>query len=242
VNVSAATVVLQTLLHGATLGPTPVSPGLIVTISGTGLGPVTGVAARPSAAGTIETRLGDVRVLFDGVAAPLLFVRSDQINAIAPYALHGRLSARVQVEYGTSFSVPIEAKVVDAAPGIFTTGVAGRGQAAAMNSDLSSNSLANPAARGSVITIFGTGEGQTEPPGQDGRIILTDLRKPLLPVTARIGGRTAEVLYVGSGSMLVSGTFQANILVPADIQTGAVTIELQVGTAVSQPGVTIAVR
>jgi uncharacterized protein (TIGR03437 family) len=145
VNVSAATVVLQSVLHGATLSPTPVSPGLIVTISGTGLGPTTGVAARPSAAGTIETRLADVRVLFDGVPAPLLFVRSDQINAIVPYALFGRLSARVQVEYGTSFSVPIEAKVVDAAPGIFTTGVAGRGQAAAMNSDLTSNSLANPA-------------------------------------------------------------------------------------------------
>jgi uncharacterized protein (TIGR03437 family) len=242
VTVTAAPLVVQGLLNAATLVPAPIAPGEMVSITGTGLGPVAGVVVRPSPAGAFESRVSDVRVLFDGVPAPLLFVQNEQINAIVPYAMHGRFSARIQVEAGGSFSVPIEARVVDAAPGIFTTSGTGRGQSAALNSDLTSNSLSNPAERGSIITLFGTGEGQTDPPGQDGRIISTDLRRPLLPVTARIGGRSAEVIYFGSASGLVSGIFQANIRVPEDIAAGTVPLEIQVGGSAIQTGVTIAVR
>jgi hypothetical protein len=134
-NVTATSIAVQGLLHGATLAPTPIAPGQIVTLTGAGLGPATGVVATPTAAGAIESRLAGVRVLFDGVPAPLLYVRDDQINAIVPYALYGRVSARVQVEGAAGLSVPIEAKVVDAAPGIFTAGPAGRGQASALNAD-----------------------------------------------------------------------------------------------------------
>jgi uncharacterized protein (TIGR03437 family) len=241
-NATASRITVATILHGASLAPTAIAPGQIVTITGTGLGPVSGVIARPNAAGTFETRLADIRVLFDGIPAPLLFVRNDQINAIAPYALQGRASSRLQVESGTRFSVPVEARVVDAAPGIFTAGGVGRGQAAAINLDFSLNSPAQPAPRGSVITVFGTGEGQTDPPGQDGRVILTDLRRPHLPVTAKIGGRPAEVTYFGSAPTLVSGVFQANIRIPEDIEPGVVALEIQVGSATIQPGVTIIVR
>lgn len=242
VNVSTANAVVQGLVHGATLAPTAVAPGQVIMITGSGLGPVTGVAARPSAAGAIETRLSNVRVLFDSVPAPILYVRGDQINAIVPYAMQGRSTTRIQVENGTSLSVPIEARVVEAAPGLFTTAGTGRGQVTASNSDLTANSLANPAARGSIITVYGTGEGQTEPLGQDGRIISTDLRRPLLQVTATIGGRPATVTYAGSASTQVSGIFQANILIPEDIEPGSVPIQLQVGGVATQPGITIVVR
>jgi uncharacterized protein (TIGR03437 family) len=147
----------------------------------------------------------------------------------------------VQVERAGSFSLPIEVKVVDAVPGLFTVS-SGRGQAAALNSDYSVNSASNPVQRGSVISVFGTGEGQTDPPGQDGRIILTDLRHPLLPVTASIGGRAVPVLYIGSAPMIVSGVFQANLRVPEDIESGIHPIELQIGGVTTQAGVTIAVR
>ena len=108
--------------------------------------------------------------------------------------------------------------------------------------DYTPNSLANPAQRGSVITVFGTGEGQTNPPGQDGRIILSDLRRPLLPVVARIGGRLTEVLYAGSAPTLVSGGFQANVRIPEDIEPGTVPIEIEVGGLPAQADVTIVVR
>ena len=241
-NVSASMVAPNAMLHAATLAPTVAAPGQIVTITGTGLGPVTGVAARPSAAGAIETRLGDVRVLFDGVPAPVLYVRNDQINAIVPYALDGRFSTRMQIENGTGFSIPVEFKVADSAPGIFTANGLGRGQAAALNSDFTPNSPANPAQRGSVVAVYGTGEGQTELPGQDGRIIATDIRRPKMPVTATVAGQPAQITYIGSAPGLVSGVFQANIRIPEDVSPGAVSIGIQVGTAVTQSGVTIAVR
>jgi uncharacterized protein (TIGR03437 family) len=234
-NVSGSAVVVKTILHGARLTPTTIAPGMIVTIMGRGLGPFTGVVARPNAAGAIETRLSGVRVLFDGIPAPLLFVQRDQINAIVPYAVYGRVSSRIQVESSTIFSVPIDVRVVDAAPGLFTISNSGRDQTAALNSDHTSNSLSNPARRGTVISVFGTGEGQTESPGQDGRVISTDLRRIILPVTAKIGGVSAEVTYAGSAPGLVSGVFQANIRIPEGVESATLPIEIQIGGATTQP-------
>jgi uncharacterized protein (TIGR03437 family) len=78
--------------------------------------------------------------------------------------------------------------------------------------------------------------------GQDGRIINTDLRKPLLPVTALIGGQDAEVLYAGSGPTLVSGLCQVNLHIPNTLAAGAQPVEIRVGGVASQRGVTIELR
>jgi len=241
-NVTASSIGTMAVLHGASFAPTPAAPGLLVTITGSGLGPEVGVSAKPTAAGAIDTQLAGTQVFFDGVPAPLLYVRQDQINAIVPYAVYGRANVKVQVQRGTDYAVPIDLKVADSAPGIFTSSVNGRGQAAALNGDMTPNSAANPAPRGGVISIYMTGEGQTDPPGQDGRIILTDLRRPLLTVSATIGGQTAEVLYAGSAPAIVSGVAQINLKIPESIGTGPVPVVIQIGSATSQPGVTIAVR
>ena len=60
--------------------------------------------------------------------------------------------------------------VTDTAPGIFTLTASGRGQGAILNQDYSVNSAGNRAPKGSVVMIFGTGEGQTNPAGVDGLI------------------------------------------------------------------------
>jgi len=241
-DVAPSTVHVDAVLHGATFAPTPIAPGQIVTIIGTGLGPAAGVSAKPSAAGALPTQLGDTTVTFDGVPAPLMFVRTDQINAIVPYSMFGRLSAHLQVQTPSSLSIPVELKVVDAVPGIFTASGTGTGQAAALNIDMSPNSPINPADRGSVVTVFGTGEGQTNPPGQDGRVVTTDLHHPLLPVSATVGGMPTTATYFGSAPGLVSGVFQANVNIPNEVQSGPVTIQLQVGTATTQANVTVFVR
>ncbi|HEY1341672.1 MAG TPA: hypothetical protein VGF59_29375 [Bryobacteraceae bacterium] len=241
-KVTGTSVLVRGILNAATYAPGPVSPGELIAITGLGLGPDTGVVARPSAAGAFDVALADVHVSFDGIPAPLLYVQSEQINAIVPYAMAGRTGAKLQVQFGTAYSFLVDVKVTDSAPGIFTAGGTGRGQAAALNADSTPNSAVNPLDRGSVIVVYGTGEGQTDPPGQDGRVIAADLRRPLLQVTAKIGGRPAEVLYAGSASTLVSGVFQANIQVPVDVDVGAVPVELQIGGATSPPGVTIVVR
>lgn len=229
--------------NGASFLPSPAAPGQIITLRGTNLGPERGVSFTLNAQGRVPTVVADTRVLFDGIAAPVIYTSRNQINAIVPYALTGRFSTRVQVEYLNQRSNILELRVVDSAPGVFTIGD-GRGQAALLNQDNSVNAPNNPAARGTIIQIYATGEGQTRPEGIDGFVPLTvpDLRFPLLPVTVRIGGVPAEILYAGSAPQAVLGLFQVNARVPQNIGTGNQSIEVQVGTAISQAGATLAIR
>jgi uncharacterized protein (TIGR03437 family) len=74
--------------------------------------------------------LGRTRVLFDGVAAPMVYAESGQISAIVPYRVTGRKSTEVVVEYDGQRSPPVVLPVVRSAPALFTLDATGRGQAA----------------------------------------------------------------------------------------------------------------
>lgn len=79
--------------------------------------------------------------------------------------------------------------------------------------------------------------------GVDGQPATVPLPLPNLPVTVTIGGQPAQLQYVGGAPGEIAGLMQINAVIPSGIQTGnAVTVVVQVGTASSQPGVTIAVR
>ena len=54
---------------------------------------------RRSGTGTLPTNLADTRILCNGLPPPLLYVSSKQSSAIIPYAVAGRTSVDVQVEY-----------------------------------------------------------------------------------------------------------------------------------------------
>ena len=222
--------------------PTAIAPGLIVTIFGSAIGPATPALFRPTPAGLVETTLAETRVWFDGIAAPLLFASNRQVSAVAPYALAGRFSARMQVEYQGMRSNAVELRVVDAAPAIFTLEATGAGPGAILNQNLTVNTPANPARRGTVVAIYAMGEGQTSPGGADGLITGSVLRRPLQEATVTIGGQQAEVLYVGSAPGLVSGVLQINARVPERIAAGNAPVILTVGNAASQAGVTLAVE
>lgn len=56
-----------------------------------------------------------------------------------------------------------------------------------------------------------------------------------LPVLAMINGESAQVLYAGIAPGLVQGANQINLVIPADIATGPITIVLTAGTASSKP-------
>jgi trimeric autotransporter adhesin len=134
--------------------------------------------------------------------------------------------------------------VSQASPGIFTLNQSGKGPGAVVNQDGSVNGPGHPASSGSVVLILGTGEGQTDPPGRDGRIATNgELRLPLLPVSVSIGGRSAEVVYAGSLAGQVAGLFHVNARVPAGLAPGdALPVTVHVGNTSSQAGVTVAVR
>jgi uncharacterized protein (TIGR03437 family) len=61
-------------------------------------------------------------------------------------------------------------------------------------------------------------------------------------VSVTIGGKSAEVLYAGAAPGLISGVLQVNVRLPDGIASGAVPVEVRVGSASSQPGVTISVQ
>ena len=133
--------------------------------------------------------------------------------------------------------------VAGSAPGVFTLDATGTGPAAVVNQDGSLNSATNPAARGSVISIYATGEGRTSPAGATGSVTQSNTKTPLLPVTVKIGGIGATVQYAGSAPDEVAGLLQVNAVVPQGVGTGAaVPVTVSVGGIASRAGETIAVK
>jgi uncharacterized protein (TIGR03437 family) len=236
--ISAATV-----LNAANYASGPLAPGEITTIPGIGLGPATGVGMQ-LISGTVATTLAQSRVLFDGVPAPLLYVRDDQINAVVPYSIAGRSTTQVRIEHAGAISDALTLPIAATSPGIFTLDGSGAGQGAIRNHDEGLNSAANPAAPGSVVIIFATGAGLASPVPADGGITGTDvLPKPINPVSVWIGGAEAEVLYAGAAPEQVAGVLQVNARIPMGIVSGpAVPVVLAIGGVKSQPGVTLAVQ
>ena len=97
------------------------------------------------------------------------------------------------------------ASIVAAVPATFTI-AHGTGQAAAINQDGTLNSRDTPASRGSIVTLYATGEGVRHP-GES-------LASPVLPVSLTIGGKRAEILYAGAAPGF-AGLMQINARVPA---------------------------
>jgi uncharacterized protein (TIGR03437 family) len=196
-----------------------------------------------NAAGRVETTLGGTRVLFGGVAAPMIYAARGQVSAVVPYSVAAAQSTNVVVEYQGRSSAAMQVQVAGTAPGIFTLDASGRGQGAILNQDYTVNGAQNAAARGSAVMIYVTGEGQTEPAGGDGKLAGDSPPRPLETVTATIGGQSAEVLYAGGAPGLVAGVMQVNARVPAGAATGAaVPVLVKVGANQSPTGVTMAVR
>jgi len=229
--------------NAASFLPGSVSAGELVTFFGLKIGSDTLTPSRLDAAGRVATTLGDTRIFFDGVPAPLIYVSANQSTAVVPYAVAGKKTTQIRVEYKGVRSSVIEVGVAQAAPGIFTLAGTGTGQGAILNQDWSVNGPSSAAAPKSVVMVFATGEGATSPAGVDGRITQSILPKPVAPVSVRIGDVPARVLYAGAAPSMVAGVLQVNVEVPENAPKGnAVPITLVVGDAASQSGVTLAIQ
>ncbi|MBS1877821.1 MAG: putative Ig domain-containing protein [Acidobacteria bacterium] len=232
--------VLAAIRNAASYAGGGVSPGEIVTIFGSGMGPGALVTSTVTSRGTVDTTAGGTIVTFDGVAAPVLYSRADQLSVIVPYSVDGKASTQVQIGYRGALSTAFTVPVAPSAPGLFTMTASGIGAAAALNQDGSYNTPTSGAAPGSIVVLYATGEGQTSPGGSDGLLAASVYPKPLLPVTVTIGGVTAEVLYAGAAPTYSAGLMQVNVRVPGSAPRGAsVPVVLTVGAASSQSGVTI---
>jgi uncharacterized protein (TIGR03437 family) len=178
-----------------------ISPGEILSIFGSGFN-------------------AGAKVTFDGTAAPVLYAGAGQINLVTPYEIGGKTSTNMTVNVGGVASAPQTLSVAAAAPGIFIV----------LNQDYSINSAANPAAQNSVLNLYATGEGQTNPPGVDGKIATDVLPKPLLPVSVVVGGKSAILKYAGAAPHFIAGAMQINAQLPPGVGAGtSVPLVLNIG-------------
>ena len=137
--------------------------------------------------------------------------------------------------------------MVAAAPALFTLDGSGLGQAGMLNQSGCCNSAANPAARGTLASLYATGEGQTRPRGQTGRVSAYDsvskYPRPAGPVQVFVGGVAARIEYAGEAPHAVAGLLQVNFRVPATAPIGdAVPVVLMIGGIRSSEQATMAVR
>ena len=114
-----------------------------------------------------------------------------QSSAIVPYAVSGKSTTVLQVEYAGGRSVEVGVPVAPTRPGLFTANSSGLGQGAILNEDGSTNSMTNPAKPGSIVVLYATGKGQTDPAGVDGKLALAP-SQPVAPISVIVDGREGE--------------------------------------------------
>ncbi|MEO8367864.1 MAG: cellulase family glycosylhydrolase [Candidatus Solibacter sp.] len=205
----------------------PVAAGEIVAIYGQGIGPDQGVNAAYDAEGRLPRDLGETQVMFDGLAAPLFYVGAFQVNVQVPWEIAGQSSTVVRLTYRGVASNAATLNAVAAVPDLLTT--LGTFQAAALNQNGAVNDAMSPAERGSIVSFFAVGLGQTIPASSTGARAIS-IGGMASPVSVRIGGLAAEILYAGPAPGLV-GVTQINARVPE--KTPLVDLVERVGVTVS---------
>jgi uncharacterized protein (TIGR03437 family) len=230
---------IRTIVNGASNLAGAVAPGEVVTVYGSGIGPATLTAYQSNGTGLVPAAIAGYTVTFNGIPAPLLYASAGQVGAVVPYGVTGS-RAQVVSQFQGQSTAPVIVPLEPAAPGIFTANSSGSGQAGAINQDGSPNGPSRPAAAGSFLTLFLTGEGQTIPGGIDGKIAVSPAPAPQQDVAVTIGGKPATVQYAGGAPGAVAGVMQLNVRVPSGV-SGSVPVIVSVGGVQSQPGVTVAV-
>ena len=240
---AAAIPSLTSIVNGASFIPGAIAPGEIVTIFGSNIGPVTLATYTLNPNNTFATKVSDTEVLFDGVLAPIIFARTDQVAVVVPFEVAGRSITNVQVRRTGVLSNTLQQRVVDTAPGFFTVPSTGSGQGAIVNQNGVVNSAAAPATKGSTISLYITGAGQTSPQGVTGALYGSNPLSIInAPVSVTVDGLPATVAYKGGAPFNIQGLYQINIVVPQTTSVNPVSISVSVGGNPTQGNITLYVQ
>jgi uncharacterized protein (TIGR03437 family) len=234
-------VTVSAVTNGASNQRGSIAPGEVVVLYGSGMGPASVAQSQLNSSGRVPVSLAGTRVFFNSTPAPILYTSFGQVGAIVPFGVTGN-TAQVVVQYQDQVSAAVPVNVTTAAPAIFTLNNSGTGQAIAIFQNGALNGSDRPAAAGTFVTLYSTGAGQTNPPGQDGLPGAVPLPLPVLQVTGTIGGKAATVQYAGGAQGIVAGVMQVNLEIPSGLTAGPQPVLLQVGGVPTQSGVTIVVQ
>ncbi len=191
------------------------APGSIVSVFGRNLASGQNFASRLP----LDVTLGGATLNVGGVDVPLFFSSDGQINAQLPFELtpNSRPHAVVRVRRDAleAITVPETITIAAARPGIFTVNQQGTGQGAILDLQGRLVDSTAPAAVGDVVQVFSTGLGATQPAVRSGQAApgVEPLARVVVPVEARVGGRTARVLFAGLAPGFV-GLYQVNVEIP----------------------------
>lgn len=251
--------VIYGLFNSASYASATVSPGELVTIFGSNIGPTT-PATMAITNGYVDTTLSNVTLTIDGQNAPILYVSTNQVTAQVPYEATLGAGKVVVLTNGTNPAANSTVTIAATAPGIYSADGSGLGQAAAVNTSASTgavtlNSTTDPAKIGDTVTFFLTGEGNYNPSLIAGAVntntgfIIPASLSPLPQMsptpTVQIGGvdASAGVSYAGVVPGSIIGVLQINVVVPTGSSTGAaVPVAISIGGNSTQSGITINVH
>ena len=213
------------------------APGSLISVFGYFL------ASEPSPAfASTDVTVGDL-------AASLLYISTEQINAQVPYDAPLEETAIAVPTAAGAGSVPV--KVVPASPGIFTLGglTGNQGAVLAQTGEVaapvgsSPNHAARPAVRGEFLSIYATGLGDVTNRPASGAPAPSEppLSETVLTPTIWIGGVAIQPSFSGLAPGWV-GLNQVNVELPAELPTGdAIPLRIEIG-GVESNTVTIAVQ
>jgi len=236
-SISAGGIVNATSYVGGTI-----APGELISIFGSNFGPA-GLDVAAPVNNVLPGSLDNVHVFFStGNEVAIVARTPNQINVFVPYSAANQTSVQIVIDVDGVTSAPVTVPVAPSAFGLATHDGSGSGQGAILNQDGSLNSHANPAARGSIVVMFGTGEGVTTPPLPDGALVISTPYPKPGSVTVAFGDQNAEIEYAGAAPFLPTGVLQINATIPDGVTPGDVPIKVTIDGISTTRTVTISVR
>ncbi|HLH00531.1 MAG TPA: choice-of-anchor V domain-containing protein [Bryobacteraceae bacterium] len=255
--------IVRTTVNGASF-QSPLSSNAMISILGTGflVGGLQRVAGLGDFVnGTYPTELACVSVqvtgpgITDPVLIPVTYVRTDQINAQLPrFSGTGPITLRLILNAGQTNQMTSDISTYTTlqpfAPAFFllpnSTSIAAQfGGTATVVADPSLIPGARPAKPGDIVTLYGTGFGDTNPPVDSGQLAPGQPTPLVNGVTVTIGSVTlapADVLYAGLSPGSISGLYQFNVRIPQGTPNGNVPVSISIGGVQTQSPATIPVQ
>ena len=198
-------------------GTLPVAPGGLISVYGQQMSPVNIATSEIP----LPTALGESCLTVNGVAVPVLFVSSQQINGQLPFNVDGNAQMTLRTPGGISDNFNFS--ILQGAPSVFRTGIAGpeTGLATITRADNGEYiTPTNPVHPGDSIVIWSTGLGRTSPAIDSGMPAPSDpLPVAVIQPSVLLGGVALNIQYAGlvPGSV---GLYQINASVPSSVPQG----------------------